>query len=181
MQQKKITFTQATLDHKDIIFNWLNEPHMLEFWDTTQDHKDDIINFMNGRKEQSDYCDGKYFYWIGLIDNEPFSMIMTIKEEAGEDRAPLKEDYISKTGNTYGMDFCIGNINYIGKGLAALTLKAFCDFFKLEIDSETNTFMIDPYDHNPRAKHVYSKAGFELVGEFTQNDKLAFLLVKKLY
>ena len=160
---------------------------MLEFWDTSEEHKNDILNFMDVRKTPSDYCDGRYTYWIGLADGAPFSLIMAIIEYPGEDRPQLKEEFISKTGSTYGLDFCIGNKYFHGQGLAAPTIKAFTEFFKAEVDKEVDTFMIDPYDHNPRAKHVYAKAGFELVGDFimqgtlTDSDgKRAFLLVKKM-
>lgn len=53
-----IEFEQATLKHKDIIFQWLAEPHMQEFWDNSQEHKDDILIFMNGRKKASSYFNG---------------------------------------------------------------------------------------------------------------------------
>ena len=63
----KIIFEKATTAHKEIIFSWLAEPHVHEFWDNTQGHKDDILNFMGGRKEPSNYCDGKYVYWIAGV------------------------------------------------------------------------------------------------------------------
>jgi hypothetical protein len=58
----EITFQKATIIHKDIIFSWLREPHVQEFWDNTQGNKDDILNFIGGRTEPSNYCDGKYIY-----------------------------------------------------------------------------------------------------------------------
>ena len=51
---------QATFNHKEIIFLWLEVPHIMEFWDNTQDHKYDLFNFITGRKSQLPYCDGKY-------------------------------------------------------------------------------------------------------------------------
>jgi|GEM_PF-3716761 len=59
-----IRFEKLSLQHIDIIFGWLAEPFVQEFWDNTQAHKDDILNFVNGRKELSNYCDGKYVYWL---------------------------------------------------------------------------------------------------------------------
>ena len=50
-------FEKATLAHKDLIFEWLNTPHMQEFWDSSEKHRQDILAFMKGRKEQSDYFD----------------------------------------------------------------------------------------------------------------------------
>ncbi|WP_083837057.1 hypothetical protein [Rickettsia montanensis] len=38
-----IHFEKANLTHKEIIFNWLEEPHIKEFWDNSQEHKNDIL------------------------------------------------------------------------------------------------------------------------------------------
>lgn len=51
-----LSFEKISLQHVDIIFDWLAEPFIQEFWDNTQGHKDDILNFVNGRKEPSNYC-----------------------------------------------------------------------------------------------------------------------------
>jgi len=41
-----IHFEKAALKHIDIIFSWLQEKHIQEFWDNSQNHKDDILNFI---------------------------------------------------------------------------------------------------------------------------------------
>lgn len=182
-----INFEKINIQHKDIIFHWLAEPHMQEFWDNSQEHQDDIVNFINGRKEPSNYFDGIFTYWIGIIDREPFSFILTAKVKLEDDCPSIWQEHISKTGTTYSIDFGIGNKAFLGKGLAAKTLQAFTDFFQKNIDSKADTFFIDPDDNNPRAKHVYEKAGFRLVGEFKNekkywdfNDKKTYLMVKQL-
>ena len=50
------------------------------------------------------------------------------------------------------------------------SLKQFIDFYHIEVDPKADTFFIDPDDANPRAKNVYEKAGFKLVGEFLMQD-----------
>ena len=182
----KITFQKACLKHKDFIFNWLNEPHVQEFWDNSQAHKDDIRIFLHGRNEPSDYADGRYVYWIGLLDDVPYALLMTIKEYPGEDREKIKNDYISTTGSTYSIEFMIGKTEYFGKGLGARTLEEFTKFFQDQVDVKADTFFIDPDVANPRAKHVYGKAGFVHVGDFVMGGKGVFrghemnFLVKKL-
>lgn len=162
-----ITFQKVSFEHKDTIFSWLTEPHILVSWDTTQGHKDDIINFMAGRKEPSTYCDGKYVYWIASMDGEPYAMLMSIQETSQDDIGSLKLSRRSKTGNTYGLDFMIGNPKYYGRGYGARTLIAFMDYFREYFDSKADTFLIDPAADNPKAKHVYEKAGFKHISDFT--------------
>lgn len=182
----KITFRKVSLQDKDIIFRWLGEPHVSEFWDNSQAHKDDIINFMQGRKEPSNYAKGRFVYWVGLYDGNPFSLIMTIREYCGEDREAIKNEHLSRTGATYGIDYMIGEKAYFGKGLGAATLAKFTDFFQNKIDHNADTFFIDPDVSNPRAKHVYEQAGFKWIGDFVMGGTGVFrghpshFLVKKI-
>ena len=165
-----ISFEKVTAKHKDIIFSWLAEPHMQEFWDNSQEHKDDIITFVNGRITPSNYFNGIFTYWIGIINNDPFCFILTAEVDENEAQPQIWLDNISTTGATYSIDFGIGNAKYLGKGLASLTLKMFAKFFQEKIDSSADTFFIDPDDNNPRAKHVYKKAGFQSVAEYEMKE-----------
>lgn len=176
----RISFEKATLQHRETIFKWLEEPHVKEFWDNSQAHKDDIDNFINGRNEPSEYADGRYVYWIGLVDNLLFCLLMTIQEFPGEDRPEIKEARLSKTGHTYGIDYMIGSKDHFGKGLGAKTLELFTDFFQKEVDEKADTFVIDPDESNPRAKHVYAKAGFKHVGDFIMGGKVFLLGAKHI-
>lgn len=181
----KIHFEKADLNHKEAIFSWLSQPYIQEFWDNTQGHKDDILNFMNGRKEPSPYADGKYVYWVAKENDHPFALIMTIQESLDEDIDEIKLANLSKTGTSYGMDYMIGDKNYFGKGLGATTLSQFLDYFRSQIDPKADTFLIDPATNNPRAKHVYMKAGFEHIADFMMTGTVSgagkphHLLVKR--
>lgn len=171
--------------HLDIIFSWLTEPHIIEFWDNTQAHKDDIINFAEGRKTPSLYADGGYVYWIASLEHEPFAMLMTIQETYKENIGQEKLKRLSKTGHTYGLDYMIGNRKFFGKGYGARTLSAFINYFRTLVDQKADTFSIDPASDNPKAKHVYIKAGFKHVCDFVMEGdvsgagKLHHLLLRK--
>ncbi|MBM3192099.1 MAG: hypothetical protein FJZ63_05570 [Chlamydiae bacterium] len=60
-----LTFQKASLDHLEHILQWLEEPHVREFWDNSLEHKEDIVVFMKGRKATSPYWDGIFDYWVG--------------------------------------------------------------------------------------------------------------------
>ncbi len=179
-----IHFEKATLSHKDLIFEWLEEPHMKEFWDNSQEHKDDILNFMNGQKQH--YFYGTTTYWVGFLDDQSFCFLLTDELLADQDDlTDLLRAYLSKTGKTISLDFGIGNKIFLGKGLAAPTLQKFVEFYNARIDPQADTFFIDPNENNPRAKHVYEKAGFKVVdkyiakkGYFIGDESL--LMIKKI-
>lgn len=179
-----IQFKKANLQHQKFIFEWLEEAHMKEFWDNSQEHKDDILNFINGKKQQ--YFYGTTMYWVGFLDDQPYSFLLTDQIHTDEeDLTDLHIAQLSKTGTTIAIDFGIGNKTFLGKGLAAPTLQAFVKFYHAHIDPKADTYFIDPAESNPRAKHVYEKAGFDVVGKYNVcrgsfKDSKSYLMVKKL-
>lgn len=179
-----IQFEKVKKEDIKVIFEWLKEPFVQEYWDNTQGHKNDILNFVNGRIEPSSYADGKYVYWIARCNGHPYAMLMTILETPEDHLEDIKLNYLSKTGHTYGIDYMIGDRNYFGKGYGSKTLIDFIDFFTKTFDPKTDTFLIDPASDNPRAKHVYMKAGFNHVCDFVMSGdvsgagKLHHLLIK---
>jgi len=96
-------------------------------------------------------------YWIASIEDRLFAMLMIEQLTSLTPIDQEKRERLSKTGNTYGLDFMIGNAHFFGKGYGARTLIEFIDFFRKEIDPKADTFLIDPACNNPRAKHVYMK------------------------
>ncbi len=182
MATTKINFKKAAIEHQEIIFQWLDEPHMREFWDNTQEHRDDILNFIHGRKQH--YFAGTTHYWVGYLDEQPFCFILSDQILPSEELSDLHRAHLSEVGHTITIDFGIGNPNFLGKGLAATTLQEFTTFYQQQIDSQADTFFIDPDMNNPRAFHVYEKAGFKLVGEYVMkggafDGHKALLMVKK--
>lgn len=160
-----IRFEKADFPHQSLILDWLEEPHMKEFWDNSQEHRDDILNFIHKRKQY--YFLGTTKYWIGFVDDQPFCFILT--DQILPDEEGLSELYktqLSKIGHTISLDFGIGNKAFVGKGLAAPTLIAFMVFYQANMDPKADTFYIGTDEHNPRAHHVFEKAGFLKVGEY---------------
>ena len=97
MSALNFTFEKANPIHEKLIFAWLSEPHMIEFWDNTQEHKDDILNFIHGRKQH--YFYGTTKYWIASINNLPFAFILTDEIKSSEvDLPDLLRANLSKVG-----------------------------------------------------------------------------------
>ncbi len=180
----EIYFEKVSHQHQEIIFQWLAEPHMQEFWDNSQEHKDDILNFIHGRKQH--YFYGTTMYWVGLIEDQPFCFLLSDQILPSEPHLPeLHKANLSKNGHTISLDFGIGNKNFLGKGLASPVLIKFTSFYQEQVDQLADTFFIDPDENNPRAKHVYEKAGFKIVGDYDVSmgvfkGSTSHLLVKHL-
>lgn len=178
-----IRFEKAGVGHLETIFQWLSEPHMMDFWDNSQEHKDDIINFVHGKKQR--YFYGTTKYWVGYFDNNPYCFLLSDILLPEQELADVQRIQMSPQGHTISLDFGIGNKEYLGKGLAAPTLEAFVRFYKESVDVLADTFFIEPATNNPRAKRVYAKAGFQEIGQF-EMEKGAFagsptiLMVKRM-
>ena len=80
----------------------------------------------------------------------------------------------------------IGNVEFLGKGYGSRTLSDFINFFRQFVDPKADTFWVDPATDNPKAKHVYQKAGFKhvcdfrLEGNVSGAGKMHHLLIRKL-
>ena len=178
-----LSFKHATLADQDIIFEWLAEPHMIEFWDNSLEHKDDILNFLHNRKQT--YFAGTTQYWIGYVDGNPFAFLLSDILQPDQNLGALYRQHMSPSGHTISLDFGIGNTKYLSQGLASPTLEAFVRFYHDSIDPLADTFSIDPDENNPRANHVYTKAGFQEVGTYDMREgafkgSTSYLMVKKL-
>lgn len=181
-----IKFQKATLRYSQNVLEWLAEPHVQEFWDNSPEHSRDILIFMKGRSEPSPYWNGMFDYWIGTIDDEPYCLVMTSEVLPDQsDLSDLWKTHLSKTGRTFSIDFMIGNRKFLGKGLGGPTLHTFTRFIQENVDPSIDTFLIDPAESNPRAKHVYEQGGFTTVATFyrdcgEEKNVKHFLMVKHM-
>lgn len=155
MSANIITFRLATNTDKALIHTWWNKPHVREFWDNSASMWQNAENYLdNGVKDIFDY-------WIGFYDDVPFALVMSSVMD--KDAPAIYQPHCAENGITRSIDFMIGDEAYIGKGLAHLTLRA----FMASCPPAVTHFLIDPASSNPRAVHVYAKAGFVEVGRFT--------------
>jgi len=183
--EMNIRFQKASLDYYKQILQWLDEPHVKEFWDNSIEHRQDIRIFMEGRKDYSPYWDGMFDYWMGFVDGELFCLLMTSLISSTQTDLPESwKAQLSKQGKTFSIDFMIGNKKYLGQGLGGVTLDRFCRFLH-EGDQSIDTFIIDPAVNNPKAKRVYEKAGFNVIETFTRDSPNTknvehFLMVKSV-
>lgn len=180
-----ITFEKVQKKHKDTLFKWLDQEHIKEFWDNDPKHKEDIELFIENRKKPSSYFNGVFTYWIALFNQEPFAFIMSSPLKKEEPlQSPLKE-VTQKYQPLFTLDFCIGNLKFLGQKLASLTLLLFMQFYKKYAGFERMTFLIDPDLNNPKATHVYEKAGFKketsyLVEEGFFKGSTSWIMLKTL-
>ena len=159
--QKIVQFRYAAKDDYITIKEWLRASHVVKFWDNSMEFTNNLKNFINGDKNL-------YDYWVGSFKkvNHPFCLLVT--SDAGLETPDYFLSHMPSKGKAWTIDFLIGDVKWLGCGLAALTLRSFMDYLA-SIDLEIKTFIIDPAEQNKRAIRVYYKAGFQVVGGYIPN------------
>jgi RimJ/RimL family protein N-acetyltransferase len=153
MSKFRFNFKHLDQAHRALVHNWLKLPHVAEWFygqglENTFKHLDE---FLQGASNAQ--------YWLAYYVDHPFAFLITSNVCKPVDEL---SKWCQEDGAAITLDMLIGDINYVGKGLAPLVIKEFL----LSQFPQAAEVLIDPEAANTRAVHVYQKAGFKIVGEF---------------
>lgn len=155
-----LTFSAVEGSHEQIILQWLDKEHVRPHF-----YGQGLQNTINGLRKFVKGEECLWDCWIAFCNGEPFGFLMTSTVEESEAENP-KSNYakwIEPGRRMITLDLLIGEEKYLGKGLAARMIREFLldKFFNASI------VFIDPEASNTKAIHVYEKAGFEKLEQFT--------------
>ena len=147
-----LQFSPAQEKHRDVIHQWLQKPHVTEWFYGT--------GLENTYRFLEDYLSGSeaLSFWLAFDKNHPFALFIT---------SPIKKptDELSylcqERGPAITLDILIGDPYYLGLGLACPLIQRFIR----SCYPEASEVLIEPEKTNAKAIHVYQKAGFEIVHE----------------
>lgn len=161
-----IAFEPLSFDHAPFLHDWLQQPHVMEFWD---DGDRSLESVKERYYERSDVK-----AWIACVDGVPFAYLQIYFVT---DQHAFRQWKTTKNP-TLGLDFFIGDSSYLGRGLSAILLEHFIeDVIKVYLPCR---LLVDPEVHNLKAQHIYKKIGFQLIGEFKNQDNSYRILKKDL-
>lgn len=148
-------FKLLTKDHEALVKKWLQQDYVAEFWHGTglESTYKSIASFIDGKETL-------FTLWIAYDNATPFGYLMTSKVDFSKDYLYAK--YLTPTSKAITLDLLIGNTSYLGKGLGHQMIKELL----LQKFSDVTDVFIDPGVNNPKAIHVYEKAGFQKLEEF---------------
>jgi len=147
----QIGFLPVEPQHYPLLEQWLNAPHMREWWGEPEAELGYIRDMVEGRDTTRPFLIllagepvGYIQYWfIGHHQNEEW-----VGEHPWLKELPM---------DTIGVDLSIGVPEKLSQGIGSAALRAFVN--KL-IDEGRQTIIIDPDPANMRAVRAYRKAGF---------------------
>ena len=162
LNTKPLSFFSVEKKHRNIIRSWLNKEHVQQFFygQGLENTLKMLDLFVDGINHNDNYC---FHLWIAYIENKPFGFLMTSIVEGPYDPEHDYNKWFVEGKEMITLDMLIGEVQFLGKGLAHRMSQEFL----LDKFSHASTVLIDPEATNTKAIHVYEKAGFQKVEQFT--------------
>ncbi|WP_264336969.1 MULTISPECIES: acetyltransferase [unclassified Wolbachia] len=174
---KNITFKALKEEHFLLLLKWLETPHVKKWWDADINWTPELIEkkystYIKGfkrlkfetqiiKKPMHAFiinCDGVDIGYIQYYNKHDFP------PEQGYDTSELSESCAA-------IDWYIGELDYVGKGIGPQALNIFLNEFVFKVYE--NAF-VDPDIANVCAIRVYEKVGFKKIMEINS----AILMIK---
>lgn len=148
-----LSFVPLRPEHMPLLWHWLQQPHVREFWDDGHRTLPQVEAHYLHRTVDTDAR-------IIRLDGQLAGYIQAYRVR-GEDAYAA---WRSRTGQTLGLDLFIGEPRWLGQGQAPAIIRAFVREVQRQ-EPELARLLIDPDRRNARAQHVYQKVGFRPVGQ----------------
>lgn len=148
----EIAFLPLQKEHIPLLRQWLNEPHVSEYWQETENEEEFRQKFLMKLPERG------VSPFVIAIDSKPIGYIQYYDAcKVGGGWWPNADK------GTFGIDQFIGDPDMVGKGIGTEIIKRFvANIFLL---THVTQVITDPEPKNKRAIRAYEKAGFQAIGE----------------
>ena len=149
--ERDIRFAPVTPADYPTLRRWLDNEHVLEWWDEPESALGKIREMVEGRDTTRPF--------VFSCDGEPAGYIQSwsVGDEVAGGNAPDAPWLLDLPKDAVGVDLFIGEAGQLGRGLGTATMRAFLS--RLFAEGVT-TVVIDPDEANFRAVRAYEKAGF---------------------
>jgi RimJ/RimL family protein N-acetyltransferase len=158
-----ITFTPLTHADIPLVYDWFQQPDVARWWPTPH-NKEEFTAIFNNKSNATDLS-----AYIIHLDNKPIGYLQSyaVTAAAREWLPPLPEKAV-------GIDLCIGDAEYRGKGYGIQIIAAFLDHLRATYGPLT--VIVDPAHNHLQAIKAYKKAGFVSQGVYTGPEGLVEVL-----
>lgn len=151
---RAISFRPVTVADFPMLREWLEQPHMREWWGDPEEELGFIRGMVEGRDTTRPY--------IFSVDGEPVGYIQVwfIADNRVEPWISTEPWIMKVPDDAVGVDLSIGRSELLSQGIGSKVLRTFA----LDLASQGHqTIIIDPDPDNKRAVRAYEKAGFRTI------------------
>jgi len=146
------------------LHDWLNRPHVAEWWDEQRDLEYVLETYA------ADLDSTVIRMFFAYLAGEPVGYIQVYRVMGAD-----PEWWTDETDpGARGIDQFLANAEQLGQGLGSSMVRQF--LASLFSDPEVTSVQTDPSPRNGRAIRAYEKAGFRRVAEVTTPDGPALLM-----
>lgn len=151
-----ITFESLAKKHFPLLLKWLEAPHVKVWWndqvlwtlELIKNKYQCYITSTNSIQAYIIHMDSKPIGYIQYYDKHDF---------------PREHDYaIELPPSCAGIDWYIGESDYVGRGIGTRTLEL---FLKTHVFTNFDNVFVDPDTPNVAAIRAYEKAGFKKINQ----------------
>ena len=158
-----ITFKPLQETDLDLLCQWLDQPHVKEWWSDGLTHEEI-------KEKYRQRIGGTIVVpFVAYLDDKPIGFIQYYHASKVGDGW-----WQDEVDGTVGIDQFIGEADYINRGYGTQMI---CAFNKMLFENNAiNKIITDVDPKNKRAIRCYEKAGFTFVKELMTPDGLAYLM-----
>lgn len=153
--KKDIAFKKLELSDLILLHDWLNQPHVHEFYDKDKENSIEEVQKRYAPKVKGEKPTDCYFV---LYEGTPVGYIQKYFVNAW----PELGSYLQYDNSVVSVDLFIGDFKLFGKGFGSFMLSQFLNQVVFA-DPKVTRCMIGPEPSNKRAIRSYEKVGFKHV------------------
>ena len=163
-----VTLRRMTEHDLGMLHEWLNRPHIVEWWGGDHPSLEDVRQHYRPRV----LAEENVTPYIGLLDGEPFAYAQSYVALGSGDGWWEEET----DPGVRGIDQSIADPTLLGKGLGMQLVRALVAL--LFTDQHVSRVQTDPAPQNLRAIRCYEKAGFRKVKSIVTPDGPAIYMLQ---
>lgn len=156
-----LSFKRLELSKCNLLHKWLQLAHVRIYWDDGDRNLIHVINHYMSLDETK-----RYLFYSSL---EPIGYIQSYPINSTHQYFTM----VDTNNRVIGIDFFIGNPEFLDKGHASIVIKEFISTY-----CNNYNIIVDPNLNNHKAIHIYEKIGFYKLSQFSHEGTSYQLMIK---
>ncbi|EKF19010.1 GNAT family N-acetyltransferase [Nitratireductor pacificus] len=163
----RIAFAPVTAEHYPLLLDWLNRPHVREWWGDPETEVNNIRAKVEGRDSTRPF--------IIELDGRPIGYIQYWFIADNSDETTLADaPWLAELPvDAVGIDLTIGEKDLLSRGIGSAAVGL---MVRQLLEAGHANIIIDPAPENARAVHAYEKAGFRAVPHLVGRTEGALIM-----